>query len=87
MIQIVTFKDINGMNTELWKSFTYGGVNITGFQLVKASHRHSALTELLEEDQQPSVRKLYLLFYVEAQNGIILLQFTKVIHTVIAWTY
>lgn len=74
------------MNTELWKSFTYGGVNITGFQLVKASHRHSALTELLEEDQQPSVRKLSLLFYVVAQN-IKLLQFYEVINKVTAMTF
>ncbi|XP_045206207.2 glutamate receptor-like [Mercenaria mercenaria] len=47
--------DISGMNRDLWKSFTYGGVNITGFQLVKATHRHRALTELMEADQQPSV--------------------------------
>ncbi|XP_060582121.1 glutamate receptor 4-like isoform X2 [Ruditapes philippinarum] len=47
--------DINGMNRDLWKSFTYGGVNITGFQLVKATHRHRTLIDLLEVDQQPSI--------------------------------
>lgn len=53
------------MNKDLWKSFMFGGVNITGFQLVRKSHRHSALTELLEEDQQPSV---YALIYKSLVN-------------------
>jgi hypothetical protein len=54
-LPLVCLQDINGMNRDLWKSFTYGGVNITGFQLVKATHRHRTLIDLLEVDQQPSV--------------------------------
>ncbi|KAL4229778.1 Glutamate receptor 2 [Mactra antiquata] len=43
---------ITTMKSSLWRSFTFGGVNITGFRLVTAINRHEVLTERLGEQSR-----------------------------------
>ena len=54
-------QDIKTIRPDLWKSFTYGGVNITGFQLINRQTRGDndrvlkILTELGEDDLTVSI--------------------------------